>query len=127
MTIEYIDIKPTTTKVTIGDYGEFTIRKFGAGEELELARIAREISEMSDGVKELDEYKDIEATKDKEKIAEAQKKISESMAKIQDLQNRQYALLRAVVNAEDEKTIDRLFNENTLLTLFTAIGKVARG
>ena len=126
MTIEYIDLKPQTTTVKLGDYGEFTIRKFGAGEELELQRIAREITEMSDSMKALGSVKEIEESGDEKKIAETRGIIAENMQKIHELQARQLKLLQAVVSGEPE-AVERLFNENGVVELFSAIGKVARG
>lgn len=127
MTIEHINLQPNTTKVSIGDYGEFTIRKFGAGEELELSRIAREITELGEEMNDMDEYKEAEKNGDKEKTAEGMKKLQEAMDKIHKLQNEQFELLKGVVSAKDENQVKRLFNENSTVELFNTIGKVARG
>ena len=116
-----INLKQNTKTVKFGDYGTFTVRPMGAGEELELTRLQREMAEMGENLQNMDEYKEAEKNGDKEKVAEGMAKLREMTAKAQEAKAKQIEIFKACVTAKDQASVDRLFNENSLEDLAKAI------
>lgn len=122
-----VNLKPNTKTVKFGEYGTFTVRPLGAGEELALAQVTREANEANDELDHLDEYVEAEKKGDKEKAKEGMKKVRTIREKIEKLHLSQIEILRGTVSSKIPGAVDKLFNENSLADLSRAIREALNG
>lgn len=118
-----INLKPSTKTIKIEGYGEFTVRPMGASEELDLARMSREIQEMTKNIENMDEYIKAEEEGDTEKVEEGKEKLREANVKIQEFRAAQIELLKARVSCKKPELKELLFTEIPFKELNEAIAK----
>lgn len=107
-----IDIAPKTTQVEVKGYGKFAVRPLGAGEELEINRIHRELIAFNAEIDTLRPLVDAEkeGTASKEEIEEGLGKVAKISEKIQELSDQHLAIIRRTFSGKASE-IDKLFNE----------------
>lgn len=128
MTIK-IEIKPTTYKATIGDYGTFEIAPLGAGAEAEMRIALRDVDEAT---KETEKYSElVEREKNGEKLdkdSEEYKACVEAFNIAADkLEYANQLSLDKLKRVFKGEKVDELFNDLTLGQLFDIHRKATKG
>lgn len=109
MAITYVP-KNNKKKITVEGYGEFTVRPYGAGEELQVRANMRELNETQAEAQALLEK---QRGKDKDaKISEEdQKTLTRLMVRTDELVIETHELSKSTITSETEGAVDRLFQE----------------
>lgn len=109
MTITYVP-KNNKKTIEVEGYGKFTVRPYGAGEELQVRANMRELNEVQAEAEAL-----LEKHKDKDrnaKIPEAdQKHLNKLIARTDELVVETHELLKGTIASETEGAVDKLFRE----------------
>jgi hypothetical protein len=109
MTITYVP-KNNKKTIEVEGYGKFTVRPYGAGEELQVRANMRELNEVQAEAEAL-----LEKHKGKAKnakIPEAdQKTLAKLLARTDELIVETHELLKGTISSETEGAVDRLFKE----------------
>ena len=109
MTITYVP-KNNKKTIEVEGYGKFTVRSYGAGEELQVRANMRELNEVQAEAEALLEKHKGEAKN--AKIPEAdQKTLAKLLARTDELIVETHELLKGTISSETEGAVDRLFKE----------------
>lgn len=116
-----LDLSEKTYKADFGEkFGVFTIRALGAGEELELNMMARELEKKAEELEALGDKKDEDFTD------EDKKKMSEASDLALKNRTRTIEILKGVFTSETEGAVDKLFNTLDIVTIRGAYDEVTR-
>lgn len=109
MTITYVP-KNNKKTIEVEGYGKFTVRPYGAGEELQVRANMRELNEIQAESQAL-----LEKHKDKDRNAQLpeadQKHLNKLIARTDELIVETHELLKGTISSETEGAVDRLFKE----------------
>lgn len=105
-----LELKQTSYKVDTGEpFGIFSVRPLGAGEQLEMSRIQRNIYNINERIQKLSELTTkTEATK--EEIDEAQKEIESLSEEIYEDSRTLSEILKSQITSAKRGMVDKLFN-----------------
>ena len=109
MTIKYT---PRNNKKTIEveGYGKFTVRPYGAGEELQIQANMRELNEIQvEAQNILERYKN--ADRNAPLNPDDKKTLAELQSKVDELTVETHEILKSTITSETEGAVDRLFKE----------------
>lgn len=119
MTIK-LNLSAKTYKADFGkEFGIFTIRPMGAGEELELSQMASEMEAMSKELAKIDTTKAPEDYTDEER-----KVIDDTITAVQAKKIRTIEILKGVFSSDTEGKVDDLFNKLDVATIRGAYDEV---
>lgn len=110
MTITYVP-KNNKKTIEVEGYGKFTVRPYGAGEELQVRANMRELNEIQMAAQGLlEKYKDSKSKDDR--ISEAdQKTLKELQERTEELTVETHEILKGTITSETEGAVDKLFRE----------------
>ncbi len=109
MTITYIP-KNNKKTIEVEGYGKFTVRPYGAGEELQVRANMRELNEITAEAQELLE-KAKSRSKDEKTPEEEQKALARLQNRTDDLVAETHEILKGTITSEAEGAVDKLFRE----------------
>lgn len=116
-----LNLSGKTYKADFGEkFGVFTIRELGAGEELEISMMARELEKMAEKMKPLEDKKDADFTDEDKKL----------MAEASDLalknRMRTIEIYKGIFSSEKEGAVDALFNQLSIEEIRNAHSEVVK-
>ena len=109
-----ITFTPTSNikEVEVEGYGKVRIRPYGAGEELQIAKNLRELTEAQEKAAALLDNMKTKYGEDDSKLTDQEKADFEAVqAEANRLSDDLTNLTRSVISSEDPKVAERLFNE----------------
>ena len=109
-----ITFTPTSNikEVEVEGYGKVRIRPYGAGEELQIAKNLRELTEAQEKAAALLDNMKAKYGEDDSKLTDQEKADFEAVqAEANRLSDGLTNLTRSVISSEDPKVAERLFNE----------------
>lgn len=108
MTIAYIP--KNKKKIEVEGYGEFFVRPYGAGEELQINANMRELNEIQTEAQEM--LKRYKAKGKDGELSEADKKaLKKLQTRTNELTIETHEILKGTITSETEGAVDKLFKE----------------
>ena len=100
-------------KIRIEEIGDFTVRKMGAGEELDLSKKMRRLGDILDKLEGFDFTKfDMSKPEDVQEVAKLQKQMTKLSDEITDIKRFEFETYkRCFEDDNDGKNVDKLMNE----------------
>lgn len=108
MAISYIP-KTNKKEIEVEGYGKFYIRRYGAGEELQIQANLRELDNIQEGAKKLHEA--LKDKKEEEVKQEDRDKLAEFMRATDRLTRELYEIRKGTFSSDTDGAVDKLFAE----------------